>query len=84
MRGNETLAGYGGLGQRPDPGTERGIISTDAFTSGWIFGQVQQGKVKVGITSAIGEQRKALSKRLRSSHRVSGHDDPGLLTKFGR
>jgi hypothetical protein len=55
MRGNETLAGYGGLGQRPDPGTERGIISTDASTIGGILGQVQQGEMKLGITSAIGE-----------------------------
>ena len=55
MRGNETLAGYGGLGQRPDPGTERGIVSTDASTNGGILGQVQQGEVKLGITSAIGE-----------------------------
>ena len=55
MRGNETLAGYGGLGQHPDPGTERGILSTDASTNGGILGQVQQGEVKLGITSEIGE-----------------------------
>jgi len=55
MRGNETLAGYGGLGQHPDPGTERGIVSTDASTNGAILGQVQQGEVKLGITSNIGE-----------------------------
>lgn len=55
MRGNETLAGFGGLGQRPDPGTERGIFSTDASTNGGILGQLQQGEVKLGITSAIGE-----------------------------
>ena len=51
----ETLAGFGGLGQRPDPGTERGIFSTDSSTHGGILGQVQQGEVKLGITSAIGE-----------------------------
>jgi hypothetical protein len=55
LRGNETLAGYGGLGQHPDPRTERGIISTDASTNGGILGQVQQGEVKLGITSEIGE-----------------------------
>ena len=27
IRGNEKFAGFGGLGQRPDPGTERGIIT---------------------------------------------------------
>ena len=54
LRGNETLAGFGGLGQRPDPRTERGIISNDGSTNGGIVGQVQSGEVKLGITSDIG------------------------------
>src|ERR1051326_8014390 len=29
IRGNEKLAGFGGLGQRPDPMTERGIRSEE-------------------------------------------------------
>ena len=54
LRGNEKLAGFGGLGQRPDPGTERGIVSNDGSTNGGIMGQVQSGEVKLGITSDIG------------------------------
>jgi len=54
LRGNETLAGFGGLGQRPDPRTERGIISNDGSTNGGIVGQVLSGEVKLGITSDIG------------------------------
>jgi len=54
LRGNETLAGFGGLGQRPDPGTERAIISNDGSTNGGIMGQVLSGEVKLGITSDIG------------------------------
>jgi hypothetical protein len=41
IRGNEKLAGFGGLGQHPDPRTERG--------------SVLPGKIDSGITSPVGE-----------------------------
>jgi len=55
LRGNETLAGFGGLGQRPDPRTERAIISDDGSQNGAVMGQVLSGEVKLGITSEIGQ-----------------------------
>ena len=55
LRGNEKLAGFGGLGQRPDPRTERGILSTDNSINAGIVGQVMPGEVKSGIHSDIGE-----------------------------
>jgi hypothetical protein len=55
LRGNETLAGYGGLGQHPDPRTERAIFSDDASINGGIPNQVQSGEIKLGISSDIGQ-----------------------------
>lgn len=55
IRGNEKLAGFGGLGQRPDPKTERGIITENASSHGGIVGQVLPGEIQSGIVSSIGE-----------------------------
>ncbi len=55
MRGNEKLAGFGGLGQRPDPKTERGILTDNASTHGGEVGKVLPGEISSGITSSIGE-----------------------------
>jgi len=55
MRGNEKLAGFGGLGQRPDPTTERGILTENASTHGGEVGKVLPGEISSGITSTIGE-----------------------------
>ena len=55
LRGNEKLAGFGGLGQRPNPATERGINTTSASTTGGIGGAVLPGKIDSGITSPVGE-----------------------------
>jgi hypothetical protein len=55
MRGNEKLAGFGGLGQRPNPGTERGINTNSGSTTGGIGGAVLPGKIDSGITSPVGE-----------------------------
>jgi hypothetical protein len=55
LRGNEKLAGFGGLGQRPDPNTERGIVTNSFSNAGGIVGQVQAGEVTSGIHSDIGE-----------------------------
>ncbi|RPH76558.1 MAG: hypothetical protein EHM80_14390 [Nitrospiraceae bacterium] len=55
IRGNEKFAGFGGLGQRPDPGTERGIITNSGSSTGGIAGSVLPGKIDSGITSSVGE-----------------------------
>src|SRR5437867_2790334 len=55
MRGNEKLAGFGGLGQRPDPRTERGINTANDSSHGGVVGQVLPGEVTSGIHSDIGE-----------------------------
>jgi len=55
IRGNEKLAGFGGLGQRPDPKTERGIITENASSHGGVVGQVLPGEIQSGIVSTIGE-----------------------------
>jgi hypothetical protein len=55
LRGNEKLAGFGGLGQRPDPKTERGIITENFSSHGGVVGQVLPGEIQSGITSTIGE-----------------------------
>jgi hypothetical protein len=55
IRGNEKLAGFGGLGQRPNPATERGIITNSGSTTGGIGGSVFPGKIDSGITSPVGE-----------------------------
>ena len=57
LRGNEQRAGFGGLGQRPDPKSERGISTDSASGTGGVVGQVMPGEVHTGITSsnAVGE-----------------------------
>jgi hypothetical protein len=55
LRGNEKLAGFGGLGQRPNPMTERGIVTTSGSTTGGVSGSVFPGKIDSGITSPVGE-----------------------------
>lgn len=54
MRGEETQAGFGGFGQRPDPGTERAIITDSGSTHGVPLGTVQPGSVTSG-GSSVGE-----------------------------
>jgi len=55
LRGNEKLAGFGGLGQRPDPKSERGISTDSASGTGGVVGQVMPGEVTTGINSSVGE-----------------------------
>lgn len=57
LRGNEKLAGFGGLGQRPNPNTERGIETNSGSGTGGPVGQVLPGEVTgaKGFTSSIGE-----------------------------
>lgn len=57
LRGNEKLAGFGGLGQRPNPGTERGIVTNSGSGTGGPVGQVLPGEVTgaKGFNSSIGE-----------------------------
>ncbi len=55
IRGNQTLAGWGGLGQRPNPATERGINTNSGSTTGGIGGSVLPGEIKSGITSSVGQ-----------------------------
>ena len=43
FRGNEKLAGFGGLGQRPNPETERGIETNSGSGTGAIVGSVLPG-----------------------------------------
>lgn len=47
-RGAATLAGFGGLGQRPDPATERGIVTNSGSNHGGVVGQVLPGEIKGG------------------------------------
>jgi hypothetical protein len=56
FRGNEKLAGFGGLGQRPNPDTERGIITNSGGGTGAIVGSVLPGAVTSGVvTTTVGE-----------------------------
>ncbi len=55
IRGNEKLAGFGGLGQRPDPSTERGIVTNNGSGTGGVVNTVLPGEIQSGITSTIGE-----------------------------
>jgi hypothetical protein len=55
LRGNEKLAGFGGLGQRPNPSTERGIVTNSGSGTGGIVGQVLPGEVKSGLQTTIGD-----------------------------
>ena len=56
LRGNEKLAGFGGLGQRPDPNSERGIATESSSSHGGVVGQVIPGDVTTGITSDVGHK----------------------------
>lgn len=57
LRGNEKLAGFGGLGQRPNPNTERGIETNSGSGTGGPVGMILPGEVTKasGFTSQIGE-----------------------------
>lgn len=55
LRGNEKLAGFGGLGQRPNPGTERAIETTSGSTTGGVAGAVLPGKISGVVDTTIGE-----------------------------
>jgi len=55
LRGNEKLAGFGGLGQRPNPMTERGIETNSGSTTGGVAGSVLPGKVSGTVDTGISE-----------------------------
>lgn len=55
LRGNERLAGFGGLGQRPNPSTERAIETTSGSTTGGVAGSVLPGKITGIVDTTIGE-----------------------------
>lgn len=55
LRGNEKLAGFGGLGQRPNPMTERAIETNSGSTTGGIAGSVLPGKIGGTVDTTIGE-----------------------------
>ena len=55
LRGNEKLAGFGGLGQRPNPSTERGITTNSGSTTGGISGGVFPGTATGNVTTGISE-----------------------------
>src|SRR5215468_10548106 len=55
LRGNEKLAGFGGLGQRPNPSTERAIETTSASMTGGIAGGVLPGTVTGTVDTGIAE-----------------------------
>jgi hypothetical protein len=56
LRGNEKLAGFGGLGQRPNPMTERGIETNSGGITGGVAGGVLPGTATGGsIQTTIGE-----------------------------
>lgn len=56
LRGNEKLAGFGGLGQRPNPMTERGINTNSGGITGGVAGGVLPGTATGGsISTTIGE-----------------------------
>ncbi|MDH4305758.1 MAG: hypothetical protein OEV53_17025, partial [Nitrospira sp.] len=55
LRGNERLAGFGGLGQRPNPSTERAIVVDGGGITGGIPGAVLPGKITGAIDTTIGE-----------------------------
>ena len=56
FRGNEKLAGFGGLGQRPNPATERGLETNSGTVVGGLVGGVFPGTVTTGVvTTTVGE-----------------------------
>lgn len=55
LRLNEKMSGFGGLGQRPNPNTERGIETNSGSGTGGIVGSVLPGAITSGLTSSVGE-----------------------------
>ena len=56
LRGNEKLAGFGGLGQRPNPNTERGIDTNSGGVTGGPVGGVLPGTATGGfVTTGVAE-----------------------------
>ena len=55
MRANEKLAGFGGLGQRPNPMTERGIETNSGGVTGGPVGGVLPGTATGVVTTGISE-----------------------------
>jgi predicted RNA-binding protein len=57
LRGNEKLAGFGGLGQRPNPNTERGIETNSGGITGGVPNQMMPGEIDkaLGFNSSVGE-----------------------------
>lgn len=55
LRGNEKLAGFGGLGQRPNPMTERAIETNSGSTTGGVAGSVLPGKVTGTVDTTVSE-----------------------------
>lgn len=56
FRGNEKLAGFGGLGQRPSPSNERGIETNSGTVTGGPVGGVMPGTINSGVvTTSVGE-----------------------------
>lgn len=55
LRGNEKLAGFGGLGQRPNPSTERALETTSTTTTGGVAGSVFPGKITGTVDTTVGE-----------------------------
>ncbi|MEK7304749.1 MAG: hypothetical protein AAB034_01235 [Nitrospirota bacterium] len=55
LRGNEKLAGFGGLGQRPNPMTERAIETNSGGITGGVAGSVLPGQVKGTVDTGISE-----------------------------
>ncbi|HXX75952.1 MAG TPA: hypothetical protein VEI50_12555 [Nitrospiraceae bacterium] len=55
LRANEKLAGFGGLGQRPNPMTERGIETNSGGVTGGPVGGVLPGTATGTVTTGISE-----------------------------
>jgi hypothetical protein len=55
LRGNEKLAGFGGLGQRPNPSTERAIVTNNGSTTGGVAGSVLPGQITGTVDTTVGE-----------------------------
>ena len=54
MRGEETMAGMGGLGQWVDPDTERGIVTQNNSTHGGVVGKVLSGGLSANVGAITG------------------------------